>query len=167
MAKKILFVCTGNTCRSTMAHGLAQKLTKELAGANDLMINSAGTHAYLGAPASRGAIQALAEQGINASEHRATTLTKELVQEADLILVMTTNHKSYILDWVPEAAPKVFLLKEFALGQLEQRNTSNYSIGDPFGQPVEVYRDVAEELKELVTLALIRISRQEGKLEFL
>lgn len=159
MARKILFVCTGNTCRSTMAHGLAQQLNKELAGVNDLMIYSAGTHAYLGAPASLGAIQALAEQGINLKEHRATILTKELVQEADLILVMTINHKNYILDLVPEAAPKVFLLKEFALGKLDQGKTSNFSIGDPFGQSVEVYRAVAEELKELVTLALTRISR--------
>lgn len=157
MAKKILFVCTGNTCRSTMAHGLALELIKELAEAKDLLINSAGTHAYIGAPASMGAIQALAEQGIDFRAHRATTLTKELVQEADLILVMTTNHKNYILDWVPEAAPKVFLLKEFALGKFEQGKTGNFSIGDPFGQPIEVYRSVAEELKELVFLALTRI----------
>lgn len=157
MAQKILFVCTGNTCRSTMAHGLAQQLTKELAGAENLIIKSAGTHAYFGAPASMGAMQALAELGIDFSEHHATILTKELIQEADLILAMTISHKNYILDLVPEAAPKVFLLKEFALGSLGL-GQNNFSISDPFGQPIEVYRAVAKELKELVALALTRIN---------
>jgi len=110
--KTILFVCTGNTCRSSMAAGIARKLLTD-AGHSDIRVLSAGTAAVPGAPASPEAVEAMSEEAVDISGHRATPLTPELIREADLILTMTAGHKRYVLGLVPEAKNKVHVLKEF------------------------------------------------------
>ncbi len=135
---KILLLCTGNTCRSPMAEGLFKELLKE----KELYVQvvSAGLFALDGGMASPQAITAMGEKGIDISKHRARQVTKDLVEESDLILSMTSEHKKRLLTIIPEAKKKVFTLKEFGQGE-------PLDIKDPFGQPVEVYKESAKEIE--------------------
>lgn len=113
--KHILFVCTGNTCRSPMAEAVLRHLAEE-EGRDDIVVESAGLAAWPGAPASDYAIQALAEAGIDLRGHRARQLTREMVERAHLVLTMTWDQKEAVLKLVPQAEGKVFTLKEMEPG---------------------------------------------------
>jgi len=150
MDKKILFVCTGNTCRSVMAQGLFKKMLKEK-GIENVKVSSAGI-AALPSFAIYGVLEeVLKEEGIEISNHKPTQITPQIVRDADLILVMERRHKEAILEMAPEVENRVFLLKEFA-GEKE-----NLDIPDPIGQPEEVYRKRLEEIKEYLLKILEKI----------
>lgn len=105
----VLFVCTGNTCRSPMA----EALLKHRAPA-DMHVKSCGITAMSGAPASSQTAEVLREQGIEMN-HQASPISKELVQWADIILTMTASHKEIVWSNYPEGRKKTYTLKEFAL----------------------------------------------------
>src|SRR3954463_8334410 len=108
---RILFVCTGNTCRSALAEALARKVIIER-GLTDVDVQSAGTSAWDGAPASDGALLVGMERGLDLSQHRSQTLTRELIQSSDLVLAMGPHHLERI-----EAlggTGKAYLLTDFA-----------------------------------------------------
>lgn len=112
--KKILLLCTGNTCRSSIAEGLLKhKLAQIPEGVCKPEVVSAGLSAFDGSPASEEAVRAMRERGIDISSHRARNVTRDIVNSADLILVMTLAHKRMTLDRFPEARGKVFTLKEY------------------------------------------------------
>ncbi len=143
--KKILLVCTGNTCRSSMAEVLLKKLLDEKnINLNEIVVTSAGTAAIMGDKASSQAVEVMKEYGISLEKHRSTPVTVKAIQEADLILTMTLNHKRYVVGIVPEAENKVYTLKEFA--DAENMLSFSLDITDPFGQSVEVYRSCANEI---------------------
>ena len=115
MMKTILFVCTGNTCRSSMAENMMRKMLEDAGeGTKGIRVISAGTAAAKGQGASKHAIQVMQEKNIDLHKHRATPLTKALIDQADLILTMTRNHKFQVLSIAPDASQRTFTLKEYA-----------------------------------------------------
>jgi len=149
VAKKILFVCTGNTCRSSMAEAIARKMLRDRKKQDQVQVFSAGTCALPNARATEQAVAVMREMGIDLRAHRATLLTPELVKEAGLVLTMTGAHKEQVKRLIPEAQEKVFTLAEFA--------GAGADILDPIGKPADVYRQCAAELRYLVGLALDKL----------
>lgn len=167
MIKTILFVCTGNTCRSAMAEGIFKKMLNERAEDNTrLNIISAGIFALSGINPTSEAISVMFEQGIDISQHHAQGLQEELIKKADIILVMTNKHKEYIHKEFPFAQSKTFLLNKFTLNnksESNQNNEKNYEIIDPIGRKIEFYRIVARELKKSLEKILDKILEENNK----
>lgn len=148
---RIVFVCTGNTCRSSMAEALARKwLEKKAPDRTDVIFTSAGLAAFPGSPASSQAVEVMRESGIELKDHKATLFSSETVEKNDLILTVTKRHKQQILQSYPEAAGKVYTLAEMS-------GEDDKDILDPFGHTVDVYRNCALEIKILLDKALSRI----------
>jgi tRNA threonylcarbamoyl adenosine modification protein (Sua5/YciO/YrdC/YwlC family) len=139
-AKNILAVCTGNSCRSVMAKGF---LKKAFSGRNDVIIESAGTAAIDGFSPTKETIEVMQKQQIDISDEKSKHVNTSMVKRADLIFVMQKKHKDYILELNPEAADKVYLLKEFK----DSSGRTEFNIADPIGQSLEVYERVCDEIK--------------------
>jgi protein-tyrosine-phosphatase len=147
---RILFVCTGNTCRSALADALARKVIVER-GLHDVDVQSGGTSAWDGAPASDGALLVGMERGLDLSQHRSQTLTRELIQSSDLVLAMGPHHLERI-----EAlggTGKAFLLTDFA-----SRGKTVRPVNDPIGGELDLYRATADELEQEVRRVFDRIT---------
>ncbi|HEY7481024.1 MAG TPA: low molecular weight protein arginine phosphatase [Gemmatimonadales bacterium] len=146
----IVFVCTGNTCRSPMAEGLLREALAAR-GIDHVTVASAGTGAWEGAPASEGAYLVGLEHGLDLSEHRARLLTREMVREADLILVMSGHHLARVAELGGE--DKVHLLGWYA-----GRDAARSEVTDPFGADLASYRTTFSELKELIGVVVSRVA---------
>src|SRR3954470_17376091 len=144
--KTILFVCTGNVCRSPMAEGLFRHATK---GKGDFRVLSAGVGAIDGQPPSSHAVNALKELQIDISRQRSRMLTGEVIQQADYIFGMTHGHVDAITLLYPQAADKVFVLREFD----ETLDIFEKDIADPIGGSYEVYLNVRDQIEQgIVTM---------------
>lgn len=150
----ILFVCTGNTCRSPMA----EHLFRARAGTgSEWRAESAGLAAAVGAPASEGAIAALQELGLDARNHRSQPVTRAAVDRAALILAMTSAHARELIRRFPEAAGRVRLLDSFGT------DDGGRDIDDPIGHPVVVYRHVRGQIEQALADLILFLREHKGR----
>ena len=141
--KVVLFVCTGNSCRSVMAEYL---LKAKLIGRDDVEVLSAGTSVYFKSGASQETISVLRERGINPAAHISKPLGRTMLRKADLIFAMTKSHRMQILDHVPYVEKRVYLLKEFC----RQCGDNELDVPDPIGQSHAAYQDCLLIINEAV-----------------
>jgi len=142
--RNLLFVCTGNICRSPMAEWLLRKLLEDRP-IIEVQVRSAGFIALPGNTATHLAMVVAKEHGVDLERHQAQPLASSLIREADLILVMEPEHRRELLYHRPEAASKVFLLRHFAPSGDRDR-----AIADPYGRDLEAYRSCFQEIRECV-----------------
>ncbi|QGH36350.1 low molecular weight protein arginine phosphatase [Gracilibacillus salitolerans] len=183
----ILFVCTGNTCRSPMAQAIFQHKTKH-------HVQSAGIFAGEGMPASMGTTEVLKQQGIS-SDHKSQPVTDDLMKWADLIITMTKNHRDLLKQSYPADADKIYTLKEYADPQYEhawnklkesyahleeaklagsevdanltdqinqlEKTVQNVDIIDPFGGNYMTYQKTYQELDIYLALLVKKIENKD------
>ncbi|MBR7554098.1 low molecular weight protein arginine phosphatase [Allobacillus sp. GCM10007491] len=136
---RVLFVCTGNTCRSPMAEAILKHKRP------DLEVQSAGVFAGHGQAANPKAIEALQEKGIDFN-HASQPLTKDLINWADLVLTMTEDHKVMLMSDYPSDRDKIFTLIEY-VQPVHEENT-NISISDPIGLSIDTYIETLNEIEK-------------------
>ena len=163
----ILVVCTGNICRSPMAEGFLRAALSERLGDAAPVVTSAGTAGWDGSGAMEESIRAARERGVDIGTHLARRLAPALIEDADLVVCMATDHREAIVGAWPASADKTFTIKELVrllaasrpAGPLVDRvaaaaaarNGSRLAgdIRDPLGEPIDGYREVAAELDDL------------------
>ncbi len=145
----ILVVCTGNLCRSPMVAGLLRERLSQDAKRRDWQVTSAGVWTEDGRPASPYAVDEMAQRGIDIGDHRSRNITRQMMAEADLVLVMTRQHAGTLGAAFPEHVHKVYLLSEMV--------GMEYDIQDPYGGTRSDYARTAQELSALVERGYDRI----------
>lgn len=162
----VLFVCTGNVCRSPMAEGF---LVHEAARRGlELSVRSSGTHAFPGRAATIDARRVMQELGVSIDHIRTSPLEVGTIRWADLVLCLAREHEREVLALVPDAAPKTWLLKSFVrvLSDLTEEDRQGFwleeaastrtpaspedDVDDPIGEREAAYRRVAAEIRDLI-----------------
>ena len=128
-----------------MAEGYLVKRLKDI-GVEDAIVISSGTAALSGLKPTEEAIEVMKEHGIDVSGYISSSLNKAHIENADTILAMEPRHKDRILDMVPEAKNKTYLLREFS----SEKNQTNNLINDPIGRQIEFYRSIFEIIENSI-----------------
>ena len=155
----IMFICTGNICRSAMAQGLLEKKLKDQ-NRTDIAVFSSGLYAENGEMATRLATKVMEKYDVNLRLHRATNIRHSNIRNMDLILCATNSHKTAVLNKYPELDGMVYTLKEY-VGYNKEFHTK-IDIEDPWGYGEDVYRFCAQEINDCLDLLLEKIKEQEN-----
>ncbi len=143
---KIVFVCTGNSCRSVIAHYLLNKIAADR-NLNDWSARSCGVAAERHFPTPEGVRTALRERGIDDLNHVPELAGREMLGWADVVLTMTRSHREYLLDQYPEFTDKTHLFMEYAAGEAAD-------VPDPIGQPTAVYLRCRDSIEKALDALL-------------
>lgn len=145
----ILLVCTGNTCRSPMAEALLKgAIANSAALAGKVEVRSAGIMAPVGAPAAINAQQVMQGRGLSLEEHKATQLTDELADWADLILVMTASAYSQVARSFPSTIEKLHTLLGYGAGADGLPEGMDCDVPDPYGANMDMYERTANNMMQ-------------------
>lgn len=144
----ITFICTGNTCRSPMAEGIARKIIAEKYPEAQITLSSAGLNTFNGSPASQNSIDVCREIGIDLLEHRSRRINQEIADNTDIFAVMTQSHADFLRRCgVP--SNKIELLGN--------------GIPDPFGGDIEIYRRCRDSITNAVEGLLAKYAQQDDR----
>jgi protein-tyrosine-phosphatase len=148
MSRHVLFLCTGNLCRSPIAEGiLKQELAKRRI--NSVTVSSAGTFALTGQPAAELAVEVAAERAVDLSSHRSRHVTRQMLKSADLVIGMERDHLMEAGVICRDSGGKYYLLTDF--GPPHVRGSD---IEDPYGAPIEYFISTYEEIERYVKALL-------------
>ena len=157
----IMFVCTGNICRSAMAHHLLEKRLKDLKIEN-VKVYSCGVTAYNGEKSTWEAIYIMEKYyNVDLKKHRAKNIKNSNIENMDLILCATKYHKEDVLELYPSLKGKVFTMKEYV--NYDEENYNKIDIKDPWGYDKETYLDCSKEISKCIELLIEKISSQENE----